>query len=104
MSAPRIVRNTDRKHGLAIIVTRSIQARELITAEEQVLIALLVVHFPHDDLLVGVVPSAELDLAAWIGRSGEPLHQVQRRSRKQSRIDPIVLERGPQRYLPPGGV
>src|SRR6266446_943078 len=63
-------------------------------------IALLVVHFPHDDLLVGIVPSAELDLAAWIGRSGEPLQQVQRRSRKRCRIDPIVLERGLQHYLP----
>src|SRR5438132_12702425 len=102
MRAARIVRNTHGKHGLAIIIAWSIQARESITAEHGVFLALLVVHLPHDDLFVSIVPPAELDLAAWIGRSGEALHQIQRRNRKQCGIDSIVDERGPQRSLQAG--
>ena len=51
---------------MAVVIAGRIQARLFITTEDRVPVALLVVDLADDDLLVGIVPAAELNSATWI--------------------------------------
>ena len=96
MDSPGIVRLAHGNQILAVVITRSEEARLFITPEQRVFLTLLVVHSPYDDLLVRVAPPRELNLAAGIGRRSDFFHHVQRHRGEERGIDPIVNKWGPQ--------
>ena len=101
VGSPRVIGLTYRNPVLTIVVARGIQAGKLVTAKHRVFVVDLIVHLPDVNVLVRIVPPPKTDLAARIGRRGQPLcYESNGGRRKQCGIDSIIGEWGSQRDLP----
>ena len=83
---------TESQRILAVVIRRLVQPRELVSAENGMVLVALIIHPAQDDLLVAVLDARILHLSARIGRDGQLLHQSDCGRSELRRRNTIVLK------------